>query len=120
MTRFVAMPRAFLVRIVCAALFMVSVGVSVLAQAPGFDAVSIKANKKPDTSFNGGICRGVDTKIEGVSDGGGLGAAVGLQFSLSQPGLGRCNLNGPVKHLIGIAYEIDLLKWEERILGGPD
>ena len=121
MTRFVAMPRAFLLRIVCcAALFMVSVGASVLAQAPAFDAVSIRANKKPDTSFNGGICRGIDTKIDGVPDGGGLGAAVGLQFSLSQPGLGRCNLNGPVKHLIGIAYEIDPLKWNERILGGPD
>jgi uncharacterized protein (TIGR03435 family) len=99
---------------------MICVGVSILAQAPAFDAVSIKANKKPDTSFAGGICRGIDTKIDGVPDGGGLGAAVGLHFSLSQPGLGRCNLNAPVKHLIGMAYEIPLLKWDERILGGPD
>jgi uncharacterized protein (TIGR03435 family) len=82
-----------------------------------FDAVSIKANKKPDTSLNGGICRGIDTKVD---EGGGLGAALGLEISLSQPGLGRCNINAPVKHLIGIAYEIPLLKWNERILGGPD
>ena len=100
-----------------AVLFMIGFCVSVLAQAPAFDAVSIKANKN---SFPGGGCRGIDTKVETIPEGGGLGAAVGLQFSLSQPGLGRCNLNAPVKHLIGMAYEIPLLKWDERILGGPD
>jgi uncharacterized protein (TIGR03435 family) len=98
----------------------IAIGLAQDAQL-NFDAVSIKANKKPDTSLNGGWCRGIDTKIDPIPEGGGLGSAVGLDFSpFSPPGLGRCNLNGPLKHLIGMAYEIPLLKWDERILGGPD
>lgn len=111
------MPRVFLLRIVCcAALFMVSVGVSVLAQAPAFEAASIKRNSRSDTSFPLGGCHGTDTQ-DVINN---LGAIVDLNFP-GPPPLGRCIFNNnPLKNLIAIAYGVEAHKRDERILNGPD
>jgi uncharacterized protein (TIGR03435 family) len=96
--------------------FAISIGGLAQDMQLKFVAASIKSNKPSDTSFPGGGCHGVDTKMD---TGGGLGAVAGLMFS--QPALGRCGFNqSSLKDLVAIAYGVEITKRDEGILGGPD
>jgi uncharacterized protein (TIGR03435 family) len=96
-------------------LFVISIGTLAQDMQLKFVAASIKSNKPSDTSFPGGGCHGVDTKMD---TGGGLGAVAGLVFS--QPALGRCSFNQiPLRDLVAGAFGVEITKRYERILGGP-
>src|SRR5262245_19320040 len=102
-------------RVATIGIFAISIGALAQDMHLTFEAASIKSNKPSDTSFPGGGCHGVDSKID---TGGGLGAAVGLAFS--QPGQGRCSFNQTsLKALVGIAYGVEILTRDQIILGGP-
>src|SRR5262249_14369296 len=102
-------------RVATIGVFAISIGALAQDVHLTFEAASIKSNKPSDTSFPGGGCHGVDTKMD---TGGGLGAVTGLLFS--QPALGRCSFNqSSLKDLVSGAYGVEITKRDERILGGP-
>ena len=98
---------------------LISIGAQAQDMQLKFDAASIKRNSSSDTSFPTAACHGTDTKEipREPARGGGLGAAVGLQFpTLSLFGLGRCNFNSvPLKDLIAGAYGVEITDKSARV-----